>query len=123
MPVDIAEFEVGKVSEAPSVPEQVVTFLYTNRDQAFTRGELAAALDVDPNTVGTALSRLKDRSLVRHRGTYWAITDDYDRVADAYDLHVTSERLEDADGGIDPEAWDATAPDQPHPSDSDEADR
>lgn len=122
MPVDIAEFEAGTVAEAPSVPEQVVTYLYTNRDQAFTRGELAAALDADPNTVGTALSRLKDRGLVRHKGTYWAITDDHDRVADAYDLHATTERLDADDGGIDPAEWDADAPSEPHPSERDGAD-
>lgn len=122
MPVDIAEFEAGTVSDTPSVPEQVVTYLYTNRDHAFTRAELAAALDADPNTVGTALSRLKDRGLVRHRGNYWAITDDHDRVADAYDLHVTTERLDADDGGIDPEEWDATTPEQSHPSERSGAD-
>ena len=122
MPVDIADFESGSVSEPPSIPEQVVTFLFTNREYAFTREEIASALDADPNTVGTALSRLKTRGLVRHKGTYWAITDDHDRVADAYDLHTVSERLDNADGGIDPDAWDATAPDQPHPSERDGTD-
>jgi len=115
MPVDIADFESGSVSEPPSIPEQLVTFLST-------REEIASALDADPNPVGTALSRLKARGLVRHKGTYWAITDDHDRVADAYDLHIVSERLDDADGGIDPDAWDASAPDQPHPSERDETD-
>ena len=122
MPVDIADFESGSVSEPPSIPEQVVTFLYTNREYAFTREEIASALDADPNPVGTALSRLKTRGLVRHKGTYWAITDDHDRVADAYDLHTVSERLDNADGGIDPDVWDATAPDQPHPSERDGTD-
>jgi len=122
MPVDIADFEAGSVSEPPSVPEQVVTFLYTNREYAFTRAEIASALGADPNPVGTALSRLKARGLVRHQGTYWAITEDHDRVADAYDLHTVSERLDDADGGIDSDAWDEAAPEQPHPSERDEAD-
>lgn len=116
MPVSIDEFESGDLPAAPSVPEQVVTYLFSHRDQAFTRSEIAAALDEDPNTVGTALSRLKDRDLVRHKGEYWAITDDYERVAAAYDLHAVTDRLDESDDGIDPEEWQAAAPDTRHPS-------
>jgi len=116
MPVSIREFESGELPAGPSVPEQVVSYLYTHRDKAFTRSELSTAIDEDPNTVGTALSRLKKRNIVRHKGHYWAITDDDQRLADAYDLHTASERLDDIDGGIDPEAWDAAAPNTPHPS-------
>lgn len=117
MPVSIDDFESGNLPQGPSVPEQVVTFLYGQRDKAFTRSEIAAAIDEDPNTVGTALSRLKERDLVRHKGEYWAITEDRDRVAAAYDLHATTARLDESDGGIDPEEWQAAAPDRPHPSD------
>lgn len=116
MPVSIDEFESGDLPEAPSVPEQVVTYLYSHRDQAFTRSEIASAIDADPNTVGTALSRLKGRDLVRHRGEFWAISDDEERVAAAYDLQTLSERLDREDGGIDAEAWETAAPDEPHPS-------
>lgn len=119
MPVSIDEFESGDLPQGPSVPEQVVTYLYTHRDQAFTRGELATALDESPNSVGTALSRLKQRNLVRHRGNYWAITDDEGRLREAYDLHTASERLDAADGGIDPAEWDAAAAETAHPSDRD----
>ena len=117
MPVRIDEFESGDLPDGPSVPEQVVAYLYTNRDRAFTRAEIATGIGADPNTVGTALSRLKQRELVRHKGEYWAITDDHERVTAAYDLHSLTERLDSEDGGIDPEEWDDTAPDQPHPSD------
>jgi Mn-dependent DtxR family transcriptional regulator len=116
MPVDIDQFESGDLPQGPSVPEQVVTFLHGHREQAFTRSEIAAAIDADPNTVGTALSRLKQRELVRHRGEYWAITDDEERLAAAYDLHVAASRLDDNDGGIDADEWDDAAPDTPHPS-------
>lgn len=119
MPVRIEEFESGELPSGPSVPEQVLAYLYANRDQAFTRGEIATGIGEDPNTVGTALSRLKQRDLVRHRGEYWAITTDLDRVADAYDLHTVSERLDEADGGIDPDEWADAAPDGPHPSERD----
>ena len=117
MPVSIDEFESGDLPHGPSVPEQVVTFLYGQRDKAFTRGEIATAIDADPNAVGTALSRLKDRNLVRHRGEYWAITDDIERVTAAYDLHAATRSLDADDGGIDPENWDEAAPETPHPSD------
>jgi len=119
MPVRIEEFESGDLPQAPSVPLQVITFLYGNRNKAFTRSEIAGAIEEDPNTVGTALSRLKDRELLRHKGEYWAITDDHDRVEEAYDLHAISDRLDDEDGGIDPAAWDDAAPDRDHPTERD----
>jgi len=119
MPVRIEEFEAGDLPSGPSVPEQVLAYLYTNGDKAFTRSEVATGVDEDPNTVGTALSRLKQRDLVRHKGEYWAITEDLDRVRDAYELHAITERLNEEDEGIDPEEWDAVAPDEPHPSERD----
>ncbi|WP_248518203.1 hypothetical protein [Salinarchaeum laminariae] len=119
MPVRIEEFETGELPQGPSIPVQVITFLHANRDRAFTRSEIATGIDADPNTVGTALSRLKSRDLVRHKGKYWALTDDLERVSDAYDLHAISQRLDEEDGGIDPAKWDATAPDEPHPSEQD----
>jgi hypothetical protein len=51
---------------------------------------------------------------------YWAITEDLDRVRDAYELHTVTERLDEGDGGIDPDEWEAAAPDEPHPSERDE---
>jgi len=120
MPVRIEEFEAGELPSGPSVPEQTLTYLYANREKAFTRSEIATGIDEDPNTVGTALSRLNQRNLVRHKGEYWAITNDLDRVADAYAFHSITERLDEDDGGIEPDEWDAAAPDEPHPSEQDE---
>lgn len=116
MPVSIDEFESGDLPGEASVPEQVITYLYTHRNKAFTRSEVAAGVNEDPNTVGTALSRLKARDLVRHRRGYWALAEDVDRVMAAYDLHTITERLDEENGGIDADAWDAAAPDAPHPS-------
>ena len=67
MPVRIEEFESGDLPQGPSVPEQVLTYLYTNRDKAFTRSEIATGIDEE-------------------------------------------------DSGIDPEEWDAMAPNERHPS-------
>lgn len=121
MPVRIDEFESGELPDGPSVPEQVVIYLYAHRDHAFTRSEIAGSIGESPNTVGTALSRLKHRGLVRHRGEYWAITDDEERLTDAYDLHTVSRQLDQEDGGIDADTWDEAAPDTQHPSEQESA--
>lgn len=120
MPVRIEDFESGNLPQGPSVPEQVLAYLQAHSDRAFTRSEIATGIDESANAVGTALSRLKDRDLVRHKGKYWAVTDDTERVAAAYDLHVTTERLDVEDGGIDPDEWANAAPDEPHPSERDD---
>lgn len=104
MPIGIDEFESDDPPGGESVPRRVVAYLASNHDQAFTRAEIVEALEADRNTVGTALSRLKDRGLVRHRGEYWAITDDLERVRAAYDLHAASAALDDHNGGIDADA-------------------
>lgn len=122
MPVSIDEFESGDLPSGPSVPERVVRYLSSNQEHAFTRSEIATAIDADPNTVGTALSRLKERELVRHKGTYWAITDDRERVRSAYEVHNVTERLDAEDGGINPDEWDTVAPERPHPSEENSSD-
>lgn len=61
-------------------PHQVLQFLAEHDDQAFTQTEIADATGLDPGSVGAVLSRLEARSLVRHKGRYWAIAED-DRIA------------------------------------------
>lgn len=121
MPIDIEEFEAAEAVSRQSTSTAVVEFLFENRSAAFTRGEIAEALDRDPNTVGTNLSRLKRRGLVRHRGNHWAITDDHDRL-------LADSRFTDALAGLaddlppeiadeaDAEAWRDAQPAEPHPS-------
>ena len=116
MPISIDHFESDDIGHEPSVPKRVVRFLAANDDQAFTRTEIATAIDADPNTVSTALTRLESRHLVRHRGDYWAITTDDNRLQGAVDLHTASTALDREDAGIDADAWDAVAPEESHPS-------
>ena len=116
MPITIDQFESGQLPDERSVPERVVGFLIKHDDRAFMRSEIAAGIEENPNAVGTALSRLKERKLVRHRGQYWAVTDDRERLRSAYDLHAATEHLDGRDGGIDPDEWDEHAPDEVHPS-------
>jgi len=61
-------------------PYRILQYLAENDDQAFTQTEIHEATGIKRGSVGAALSRLEDRSLVRHRGRYWAIGED-DRLA------------------------------------------
>lgn len=94
MPIDIDEFE-DRDDRERTTSERVVHFLGAQRDRAFTRREIADAIDVPPETVGTNLTRLKRRGLVRHREPYWAIADDADRAIEGSDQDA---ELGDVDG-------------------------
>ena len=76
MPIDIDRFEEGPEEAlragGPMNAETILTFLATNADQAFTPKEIHEAADIPRGSVGTVLSRLEERGLVRHRGEYWA---------------------------------------------------
>lgn len=107
--------------------ELIVGFLHENRDRAFTRGEIADRIDRRPNTVGTNLSRLKRRDLVRHKDRYWAITDDRDRLRDAAQFSKVLSGLTEQFGPViddeaDARAWADAQPDEPHPSERGDTD-
>lgn len=61
-------------------PYRILRFLAENSEQAFTQTEIHEATGIKRGSVGSALSRLEDRGLVRHRGRYWGIAED-DRLA------------------------------------------
>ncbi len=91
MPISIDRFEESEEIRELSTSERIVRFLLAHSEQAFTRREIAEAIDTSPETVGTNLTRLKDRGLVRHREPYWAMTDDRERA-----LSALRARYEDA---------------------------
>lgn len=84
MPIGIDRFEGEPVEaldlEAGTNPYRILEFLAEHRDLAFTQKEIHQATGIKRGSVGTTLSRLEDRGLVRHRGRYWAIAED-DRIA------------------------------------------
>ena len=84
MPINIDRFddEPGDVLDLQegTQPYRLLQFLAEHSDQAFTQTELHEATGIKRGSVGAVLSRLEDRSLVRHRGRYWAIGKD-DRLA------------------------------------------
>jgi predicted nucleotidyltransferase/DNA-binding MarR family transcriptional regulator len=120
VPVDIDRFEAADDLGDPPTSKRVIRFLFANAEHAYTRGEIADAIDADPETVGTNLTRLKDRGLVRHREPYWAVTDDSDHAFHAlrviYDRTFASDLVGlDPDSGVaardDGSATDRTEPD------------
>lgn len=104
-----------------SVPEQVLGFLSVNDDRAFKAREIASQIDRDEGAVSTALSRLKERELVDHKATYWAITEDRDRLSEYSGYERATALFNDQLGSEDKDAWREQAPDEPHPSQVDGA--
>ena len=111
-----SEDELGELS----VPDRVLGFLAANDDRAFKAREIASQIGLGEGAVSTALSRLKDRDLVEHKATYWAITDDTERL-DGYSGYERATALFNQRLGTeDKESWREHAPEEPHPSVEDE---
>ena len=107
-----SEDELGELS----VPDRVLGFLAANDDRAFKAREIASQIGLDTGAVSTALSRLKDRDLVEHEATYWAITGDTERL-DGYSGYERATALFNQRLGTeDTESWREHAPAEPHPS-------
>lgn len=87
--IDIEEFENAGDDEFEqrNDTERIVLFLDRNDDRAWKAATIAAELELETDTVSSILSRLKERNLVRHKRPYWAITDDEERLQEAYQLH------------------------------------
>jgi len=106
MPIDIEMFSEASEGELTEITnaEKVVRFLHQNDDKAFTPSEIADGSGVKKNSIGTVLRRLKDRSLVRHKGDYWAIGDE-ETVREAFRFHRAIEDLNNRFGAEDIEEW------------------
>lgn len=117
MPIGIDRFE-SEPAETLSLregsqPMQVLQFLVRNPEKAFTQTEIHDATDINRGSVGAVLSRLEDRGLVRHKGTYWAIGED-ERLASLAAQRRSRTALNDEvqdDAYATTEAWDADLPD------------
>jgi predicted transcriptional regulator len=118
MSIDRDTFENASEEELAdlSVPDQVLGFLAANEDRAFKAREIASQVDIDEGAVSTALSRLKDRGLVEHKATYWAITDDIDQLEGYSGYERATALFNEQLGSENKESWREHAPDEPHPS-------
>ncbi|MDY6774566.1 MAG: MarR family transcriptional regulator [Halobacteria archaeon] len=107
MSIDIERFEnetEDGLRESTNA-EKVIRFLAENNGKAWKQSVIAERADVNPNSVGSVLSRLQDKGLVRHKGEYWAITDDKDRLESASQTHNITEALNERYGTEDKEEW------------------
>jgi Mn-dependent DtxR family transcriptional regulator len=98
--IDIDEFEdadEGGFAERNDT-ERIVLFLDRRDDRAWKAATIADQLDLDTDAVSSILSRLKERGLVRHKRPYWAITDDEERLRDAYRVHQYHEAVDEQYG-------------------------
>jgi hypothetical protein len=122
MSIDRDTFENASESELGelSVPDQVLGFLAANDDRAFKAREIASQTGLDEGAVSTALSRLKERRLVEHKATYWAVTDDIERLEGYSGYERATALFNEQLGEEDKEAWREHAPSEPHPSTEDE---
>ncbi|WP_327052865.1 MarR family transcriptional regulator [Halomicrococcus gelatinilyticus] len=118
MSIDRDTFENASEEELAglSVPDQVLGFLAAHGDRAFEAREIASQTGLDDGAVSTALSRLKRRDLVEHKATYWAVTDDDDRLEGYSGYERATALFNDHLGTEDTDAWREHAPDEPHPS-------
>ena len=117
MPIDIERFESSSEEDLRELsnPETVLLFLVENDDKAFTAAEIADETGIARNSIGTVLSRLEDRDLVRHKGEYWALGDP-DRIRSFGRYQRATQRLNDRYGEEDPDEWAEHAPEEPHPN-------
>jgi len=110
MPIDIDRFEEGSADElragGQTNAEEILSFLASSPEKAFTPKEIHEATDVARGSVGVVLSRLEERGLVRHRGEYWAIADDED-VEKTLTALATARAATDRLGSEDPDEWGA----------------
>lgn len=118
MSIDRKTFEHASPEELEglSTPDQVLGFLALNEDQAFKAVEIARRLELDEGSVSTALTRLKERELVEHKGTYWAITTDESRLESHAGYSRATALFNEQLGDEDKAAWQSHAPEESHPS-------
>ena len=122
MSIDRDTFENTSEEELAdlSVPDRVLGFLAANEDRAFKTRETASQIGVDEGAVSTALSRLKDRDLIEHKATYWAITDDTERLEGYSGYERATALFNEQLGTEDKESWREHAPSESHSSVEDE---
>lgn len=118
MSIDRETFENANEDELAelSVSDTVLGFLAAHDDRAFEAREIADQIGHETGAVSTALTRLKDRGLVEHKATYWAVTSDEARL-DGYSGYERATALFNDQFGPEKEAaWREHAPEEPHPS-------
>ena len=122
MSIDRDTFENATEDELAEVsaPDRVLGFLVANDDRAFKALEIASRVGLGEGAVSKALSRLKDRGLVEHKATYWAVTGDDERLNGYSGYERATALFNRRLGEEDATEWQARSPDESHPSVEDE---
>ncbi|REA05455.1 MarR family transcriptional regulator [Haloferax sp. Atlit-6N] len=122
MSIDRETFENTSEEELTdlSVPDQVLGFLVAHDDRAFQAREISTQTDLDEGAVSTALTRLKQRGLVEHKATYWAVTTDEDRLHSYSGYERATALFNEQLGTENKDEWQEHAPEEAHPSQRDE---
>jgi MarR family transcriptional regulator, temperature-dependent positive regulator of motility len=115
MPVDFERYEPDAGDGGLRLTEgsnayAILRFLADNPGTGFTPKEIAEGTALPRGSVGTTLTRLEERDLVRHKEPYWAIGEDDRLAAYASMLHgldAANDRFGDEDWGN----WEETAVD------------
>ena len=112
MPVDFENYQPTDLPDEDTNGRRILEFLAANPETGYRAGELAAELEIPRGSVGTTLSRLESRGLVRHKGQYWAINPEaYDaHTASVIGLQTVAEQFEGDYYDQNPD-WDADLPD------------
>jgi len=82
VPIDMEEFEAASEEDlqgnAVPLRDAVIEYLAYNPNMAYSRDELQSSLEVDAINLLHQLSLLEREGIVRHKGRYWAIAEDYE---------------------------------------------
>ncbi|MCH7659276.1 MAG: MarR family transcriptional regulator [Euryarchaeota archaeon] len=108
MPIDIERFEGAPENElhggGETHADRVLSFLATHSEQAFTPKEIREETGIARGSIGVVLSRLEERELVRHRGEYWAISNERD-AATTLTAMEAARAVTERFGPEDPDEW------------------
>jgi Mn-dependent DtxR family transcriptional regulator len=85
MPVNFENYHPNNLPNEGTNGRRILEHLAQHPQLGFTPSELSDELEISRGSVGTTLSRLEDRGLVRHKGDYWAIN------LEAYNAQTASE--------------------------------
>jgi DNA-binding MarR family transcriptional regulator len=114
MPISADRFEEIDEDEDGPAPgtnaHEILSFLESNPEKAFTQTEIVEATGVARGSVGPTLVRLREAGRVDHRATYWRVSD-HARSLDAALGHAGDAVEDREDAPLDPGQWQAFAVD------------
>lgn len=108
MPISADRFDEMDPDSEDTAPgtnaHEILSFLETNSDRAFTQSEIASATSVTRGSVGPTLVRLRERGRVDHRGRYWRVSDHAESV-DGATNHAGEVAADREDERFEYEGW------------------